>query len=372
MFSNSDQTNANKAEASDIVQKVHEEIGDDLTSRATGADLLRDDIAAAKALPSLEIVDDGKLDTASIKPFFDKHFDELDRDKDGRVNQDELDRALESGKFEGDDAVVLLTVRDHYTDVLNAEYGDDNPNPKPYDPYGLTEFQLEKFDDIQALDKQIVPSLARAQKYAQENFDVLDQNKDGKIDRDEVKNRIYDRNISALELDEANNLRRRYGTISRSVEDNPKSQANEKGEAIGMTRADVERSVDEYNRDHRLRLAAERSMDWYLDKQERIDEHQDELADAREIKQLADEKFSALDRDRNDAISMRDLEFAKNNPAFTEAERRVIAKMIEHFKTLQHVKASPEGKPMKEIDEEAINGLSEYMKQEYIYNGIQP
>ncbi len=83
------------------------------------------------------------MTAAETNELFDKNFTRLDKDKDGFVSKDEIDRAMKNSDYKGKDAqlvAMLKTHREELEELSNDEYGDEDD--------GVTRKDVEKLTRI--------------------------------------------------------------------------------------------------------------------------------------------------------------------------------------------------------------------------------
>jgi len=77
----------------------------------------------------VEGVPDSKLTSEELNEVFDKNFTRLDKDKDGFVSKDEIDRAMKDPDYKGKDAQLVAVLKEHreeLEELSNDETGDEN------------------------------------------------------------------------------------------------------------------------------------------------------------------------------------------------------------------------------------------------------
>jgi Ca2+-binding EF-hand superfamily protein len=169
------------------------------------------------------------MDTEGVKAVMEKHFDRIDKDRDGYLSQTELDKAMEDKCITGKDAQVLAAVREHrepLQDMSDDEIGFEND--------GITRNDFSEIDRQTRDRRQSLKQTDRVCDHTAEAFDKLDSDRDGFLTTSEVDKALADPSLASEDREKLESLKSLYEILQSSAND-------EWGiESKGVSRADLD------------------------------------------------------------------------------------------------------------------------------------
>lgn len=135
-----------------------------------------------------------------------KMFDRIDSDRDGYLTDDELDMALRQPCLTADDRKTLEILRkwsSSLEELSNDEVGDEDD--------GITRDDLKEFGEVLYTHKKAMAF----EQLAKEQFDLIDKDQDGFIDRDELEEAYRNPNPKLSKEDRfaIEEMRRDFGNL---------------------------------------------------------------------------------------------------------------------------------------------------------------
>src|SRR5262249_26663258 len=141
----------------------------------------------------------------------EKNWDRLDRDGDGHISRQEIDKAVTDNSFTGEDAAMVVALKERMADIQSL---DGMGIFSQLLSRGLTKDDIKNFDEIRKdLDKQVSHN-QDVRDFIERRFNDIDTGKDGKISLFELMDAYNDKDkFNDKEREQLKELVHNYGKL---------------------------------------------------------------------------------------------------------------------------------------------------------------
>lgn len=140
-----------------------------------------DGTVTVTALDGSESVDLPSLNPDEFSELLDRNWSRIDKNDDGYLSQEEVDQAVTSDRFTGEDAQMVVALKKQFDELkkLDRNFQDRYRN-------GISRDDIEEFSELARKVEEEHKYAEEVGQFITENFSVIDKNNDGQIEEDEL------------------------------------------------------------------------------------------------------------------------------------------------------------------------------------------